>query len=267
MRNIKPEILLMTLGLIFSSANVFATECTPVPDCASLGYTKTAADCEGLATIKCQFDTSKVLCRDLSMICAVGSVLGNDQKCYDAANLPSFVKPIGIVFDPENRLAMALTDVKKDGSAGSEEMKWADSYCDIANSENCADYSTVLTTCGIDGRANTNAILATTCAGTTYAANAVNAYQPSNCTVDFCKKEKWFLPSIRDLNAMYQIKFLLNDVLSLLASKGGSKFKESSYWASTEDSSGGLWILHMSIGSTTMGNVGGTCYVRPVVKY
>ena len=38
--------------------NVYA-ECTPAPDCASIGYTETS--CEG-DFVKCPFDTSKLFC-------------------------------------------------------------------------------------------------------------------------------------------------------------------------------------------------------------
>ena len=267
MKKTNSNILLTALGLIFSSANSFATECTPAPDCASLGYNKTLTDCEGLATIKCQFDTSKVLCKDLSITCTVGTVLGNDQKCYAANNLPTSVKPVGIVFDVVNRLAVALTDVKKDGSAGSEAMLWSSEQCDISALKNCSSSSKLLT-CGIDGRTNTDAILASNggCSGTTYAANAVNAYQPSNCTSDFCKKGKWFLPSYRDLNTMYEFEEIINNSLTLITSQGASNL--GYYWSSTEYDENDAWRFQINGGFKDYGPKNGlNHYVRPVVKY
>ena len=51
------------LGLILTTSISQATECTPAPDCASLGYSKTATDCKGVDAIKCPFDTSKLYCQ------------------------------------------------------------------------------------------------------------------------------------------------------------------------------------------------------------
>ncbi len=179
--------------------------CTPAPDCASLGYAMTADDCTGLITVKCPTDTSKIFCKkaaapkpqtELPILYGDGTV---------ASGVVTGKTPIGVVFDTENRLALALTDVKKDGTAGSEAMLWSSSYCDTSGLQNCFDPDTKSPpiTCGVDGRLNTNAILASTCNGTTYAANATNNYQPAGCTKDFCKKSKWFLPSLRDLKNIY----------------------------------------------------------------
>ena len=46
------------MAAILFSFNAYA-ECTPAPDCASIGYTETS--CEG-ASLKCPFDTSKLFC-------------------------------------------------------------------------------------------------------------------------------------------------------------------------------------------------------------
>ena len=216
----------------------------------------------------CPYDLAAVFCEDYDVPCSVGSVLGGDQKCYAANNLPTSVKPVGIVFDVVNRLALALTDVKKDGRAGSETMLWSSRYCDTPNLENCKDSNTVTISCGVDGRANTDAILASTCNGTTYAANAVNAYQTSNCSADFCQKGKWFLPSMRDLNTIYSVKSVINNSLTLLVSMESSQLKESYYWSSTELNSYYTWLLNMANGGK--GNYlkyDYDPYVRPVVKY
>ena len=277
MKKTNSNILLTALGLIFSSANVFATECTPAPDCASLGYNKTAADCEGLSTIKCPFDTSKIYCSQGSSVSqdvSLGAILYGDGTI--ASGLVTGKKPIGIVFDVINRLALALTDVKQDGSAGSGTMLWLSSYCDTPNLENCTDSSTITISCGLDGRANTDAILASTCNGTTYAANAVNAYQTSNCSADFCQKGKWFLPSMRDLNTIYSFKSVINNSLTLLVSMGASQLlvsmgasqlKEDYYWSSTEYNGGSAWTLDMDNGKYGYDKDYDNYYVRPVVKF
>ena len=209
----------------------------------------------------------------------VGSIVYGDGTI--SSEVLSSKTPVGVVFDVENRLAVALTDVKQDGSAGSKKMKWSSSYCDIPNLENCGNSegtSDMLNVCGTDGRANTNAILAANggCSGTTYAANAVNAYNPNGCSKDFCRQGKWFLPSMRDLITIYSNKSAINSSLSLLSSKGASKLTtDDYYWSSTEYFyTISVWLFRMRDGYRSYTNKGddSTGYkadyvLRPVVKF
>jgi len=261
-------ILSGVLGTFFSTSAIAALNCTASPDCASLGYTMSAADCTDGVKVACPTDTSKVFCKTVQPVtCIVGSILGGDQFCYKD-KLPDNVKPVGIVFDTTNKLAVALTDINSSSSAGSSTTMWTTGYYDIPTLGNCTS-SDGLTSCGVDGRTNTNAILASTCIGTTYAANGANAYEPSGCSKDFCKKTKWFLPSMRDLIALYNAKSYVNASLSLTASSGATTLTESYYWSSTEYDTANAWILRMSDGY--MGSFYKTGYpngyVRPVVKY
>ena len=258
-------ILSGVLGTFFSTSAIAALNCTASPDCASLGYTMSAADCTDGVKVACPTDTSKVFCKTVQPVtCIVGSILGGDQFCYKD-KLPDGVKPVGIVFDTINKLAVALTDINSSGSAGSSTMMWATGYYDIPTLGNCTD----LTTCGVDGRANTTAILncGSSC-GTTPAATATNSYEPSGCSKDFCKKTKWFLPSMRDLIALYNAKSYVNASLSLTASSGATTLTESYYWSSTEFSSDYAWILNVHSGFRgSYGKSYNNIYVRPVVKY
>ena len=238
-------------------ATGYVNWCTkPETDCAKLGYTKSVSQCSD-GYLKCPYNSAAVFCEikeDIKPVtCAVGSILGNDQLCYED-KLPDGVKPVGIVFDTDNKLAVALTDVSNSGSASSTTMtmRWSSSYCDTPNLENCTS-SDGLTSCGVDGRTNTNAILASTCNGTTYAANGANAYEPSGCSKDFCKKTKWFLPSMRDLITLYNAKSYVNASLSLTASSGAKTLTESYYWSSTEYTSLYAWVLRMSDGYRVAG--------------
>ncbi len=262
-------ILSGVLGTFFSTSAIAALNCTASPDCASLGYTMSAADCTDGVKVACPTDTSKVFCKTVQPVtCIVGSILGGDQFCYKD-KLPDNVKLVGIVFDTTNKLAVALTDINSSSSAGSSTTMWTTGYYDIPTLGNCTS-STDLTTCGVDGRANTTAILncGSSC-GTTPAATATNSYEPSGCSKDFCKKTKWFLPSMRDLIALYNAKSYVNASLSLTASSGATTLTESYYWSSTEYDTANAWILRMSDGY--MGSFYKTGYpngyVRPVVKY
>ena len=97
----KSLLLTLLIGISTYPISARALDCTATPDCASMGYAMSAADCTDKPTVKCPTDTSKVFCKKepKPVTCAVGSVLGNDKKCYSAGNLPSTVKPIGVVFD------------------------------------------------------------------------------------------------------------------------------------------------------------------------
>lgn len=247
-----------------------ALNCTASPDCASLGYTMTAADCADGVKVACPTDPTKVFCKAgvQPATCVVGAILGGDQLCYKD-KLPDNVKPVGIVFDTTNKLAVALTDINSSGSAGSSTMIWSANYYDIPALGNCTS-SDGLTSCGVDGRANTTAILncGSSC-GTTPAATATNSYEPSGCSKDFCKKTKWFLPSMRDLITLYNAKSYVNASLSLTASSGATTLTESYYWSSTEYDNYDAWKLRMSDCSrySSIKYYITNLYVRPVVKY
>ena len=276
----KLSIQIMVLCSVFGFASgVMAEDCKPAPDCADLGFTQNAADCSG-AALKCPWDLTKAACKagdesedikeDIKPVtCAVGSILGNDQLCYED-KLPDGVKPVGIVFDTDNKLAVALTDVSNSGSASSTTMtmNWSASYYDIPALGNCTNIMD-LTTCGVDGRANTMAILncGSSC-GLTPAATATNSYEPSGCSKDFCKKTKWFLPSMRDLITLYNAKSYVNASLSLTASSGAKTLTESYYWSSTEYVNNLAWILRVSDGNRDAGDKSANnLYVRPVLAF
>ena len=270
MRNIRPKILLTTLGLIFSSANSFATECTPAPDCANLGYNKTATDCEEMS-VKCPTDTSKVYCLTQSgenNSISAGAILYGDGTIN--SSLISGKKPIGVVFDVVNRLAVALTDIKKDGSSGREGFYgWSTQYCDIPELENCK-LNNCLTTCSPNGQENTKKILATNggCSEKTTAVNATQAYEPQGCTKDFCKKGKWFLPSSKELYNIGQLK--ISTTLTLLSSVGATPM-EGMYWSSSENSEYYAFGAYMPQGNIDYidkkDSYKENYVVRPIIKY
>ena len=236
-------ILSGVLGTFFSTSAIAALNCTASPDCASLGYTMTAADCADGVKVACPTDPTKVFCKAgvQPATCVVGAILGGDQLCYKD-KLPDNVKPVGIVFDTTNKLAVALTDINSSGSAGSSTMIWSANYYDIPALGNCTS-STDLT--------------------------ATNSYEPSGCSKDFCKKTKWFLPSMRDLITLYNAKSYVNASLSLTASSGATTLTESYYWSSTEYDNYDAWKLRMSDCSrySSIKYYITNLYVRPVVKY
>ena len=270
MRNYKYCIMFTgMLSLLMSSSEGMALNCTATPDCASLGYTMDVSKCAG-AALKCPWDLSKVVCKEKEEV-TVGAVVYGDGTV--SKGIISGKSPIGLVFDTANRLALALTDVKKDGTAGSEGMKWSSIDYDIPSLMNCS-VSDIPTgsnltpiSCGVDGKDNTNKMLAcgSSCGGTP-AATAVNNYQPADCTKDFCKKTKWFLPSLKDLQNIYLQKTQIDVPLMLLSGSGATSLGAKHYWSSTEYTYYGAWAFGMSSGRSWYDKYN-TYYVRPIVKF
>ncbi len=256
-----------------------ATTCAVPPTCQQMGYTMKKADCGGNPVLRCPFalsDDNQVFCgaaaENTSQVVSIGAIVYGDGTV--ASGVVTGKTPIGVVFDTANRLAVALTDVKKDGTAGSEVMLWSSSYCDTPGLQNCTTteipYGTNLTpiTCGVDGRLNTNAILASTCNGTTYAATATNNYQPTGCAKDFCKKTKWFLPSIRDLQNIYLQKTQIDASLTLLKGYSATTVKNDYYWSSTELGNAFAWKFGMGNGYRYYyGKFSSNYSVRPVLAF
>ena len=64
------KLILTAAAVVFSAAHASAAalsedlDCTTAPDCATLGYAKSASDCSllGLSYVQCPFDQSKVAC-------------------------------------------------------------------------------------------------------------------------------------------------------------------------------------------------------------
>ena len=192
-------------------------------------------------------------------------------------NLLTEKTPIGIVLDETNRLAMALTDVKKDGTPGVESMAWSSESYDIPGLNNCDSRDTIRS-CDADGKNNTKIILADKNSGTQYAAIAANKFEPAGCLASFCKQGKWFLPSMAELLKMNDIKSVVNDSISFAGGtilQQGNAIQNHSYQSSTEGSYGlNRWLLDTyytlhGVGSkTSVYNAGGAGhYVRPFIKY
>ena len=253
----------------------FATSCAIPPTCEQLGYTMKVDECGESPILRCPFalsDNNKVFCggttENANQVVSIGAIVYGDGTV--ASGVVTGKTPIGVVFDTANRLAVALTDVKKDGTAGSEYMYWSNSYYDIPSLPNCqySDGDVAVDSCSPDGRSNTTLILAcgSGCGGTP-AATAANSYQPSGCTKDFCKKTKWFLPSMRDLASIYALKAQVNASLTLLSGSGAKTLTENYYWSSTEYDYTSAWVFGMSNGSRYYHGKTNLRYVRPVLAF
>ena len=102
-----------------------AATCAVAPTCEQLGYVQSSSDCAGAKNIlKCPFDLSKLYCSKASAEVKVGSILYGDGSVSDGYEAGK--TPIGVVFDAENRLAIALRDVS------SKTYVWSSSTCNTS---------------------------------------------------------------------------------------------------------------------------------------
>ena len=127
-------------GLILSVTNSYAIDCTPTPDCVTLGYTKTASDCSGVASIKCPFDTSKVFCDEKTAKACdkIGDIAYSDGTCVvKLSKLDPLRQAIGVVVN-----VSPLTVISFDENHSINSINWydAESYCDNYSAHGLTDW-------------------------------------------------------------------------------------------------------------------------------
>ena len=172
------QYLFLTSALVVSGLLSGAAEaaCIQTPSCSSLGYTSSQS-CNG--GVKCPFGnawnctasdlstqiteltnkiteqtnkiteiTNKITTIEEKIVtiesgasssnCIIGDILYSDMSCDP--NVVASKKPIGVVFDRANRLAMALNQ-------SSSELKWSNDYFDVPGLSNITSSSAVTADC------------------------------------------------------------------------------------------------------------------------
>ena len=273
--------LLLMLGTVLNPWSANATDCVATPDCASLGYTMDASKCSG-AALKCPWDTSKAACKEKEALKSQLPILYGDGTV--SKNIVSGKTPIGIVYDEANKLAVALSDINKDGRVTSRTMTWGEGYlgkvgglCTFTAEKDCETLNESGNYCAPDSQKNTQSILSTTqiitdgygtkytCKNYPYAAIGSQNYTPSGCSKEFCSKTKWFVPSMQELQKIYSQKDTINSVLNSLRS--GNKLQSGVYCSSNTSSSYKIWTLDFTQGIQNKVLQNSTCYLRPVINY
>lgn len=238
-----------------------ALNCTQAPDCASLGYTMSAADCIDGVKVACPTDTSKVFCKTG---CTVGSFLFSDGQCHALDNPPQGVKAIGVVFDTSKKLAVSF---EPDGLADT----WSTNLC-LFKPVQCVHTGNGNTTpaedCATDGELNTRYLIeewGSYCKGSNKAARLARFYKSSvECNTDFCQKKEWFLPSISELRTLYSVKEIINVSLAQVDGRALG----STYWSSTIYDYTYAYALDMDTGERVNGGQDQGKYgVRAVISY
>jgi hypothetical protein len=91
-------------------------------------------------------------------------------------------------------------------------------------------------------------------------------YQPFDCAAMWCynaedPEHPWFLPSIDELNAMYQKKGLIN---ATSIANGGTSLYEGRYWSSSEFSETQAHVMYFNTGNLGYSFKSNYEYARPV---
>lgn len=202
------------IALAFSF-NVQAQSCAVPPTCDALGYTKTASDCSGMSVLKCPFDQSKIFCVTTDEVpgqigsCGIpeiGDILYSDMSCSSSLIKEKF--PIGVIFDANRRLAIALDEEIK---AWSTDSRISGEF----------DYD--------DGKNNTKTIVDYCKANekSCPAAEYVSSYVTRGT-----KAGDWHLPALGELRSIYNYKKTLNPVLKSLSGKPLIEMIGYYYWSS-----------------------------------
>lgn len=204
-------------------------ECLAIPSCAELGYTKTTADCPKGA-LKCPFGET-VFCEN---ICdnklQIGSILYSDKSI--CSNLIHSKTPIAIVFDTENRLAVALE---------SKRTIWSENATDIPTLEN---WDGSFPNAGVDGKTNTRIILEH---GKANSVSYPAAEYCANYKTSGTNAGDWFMPSYMQL-----VKLNVGQKeIEASANKISAANIYDYTWSSTENNAIDAWLWKVTGGGAS----------------
>ena len=280
-------LLYSTILVAFTMSGAAEAACIQTPSCSSLGYTSSQS-CNG--GIKCPFGnawnctasdlstqiteltnkiteqtnkiteiTNKITTIEEKIVtiesgasssnCILGDILYSDKSCDP--NVVASKKPIGVVFDRANRLAIALdTELKT----------WSDEYFDVPALSNYSSPSEIIA--DWQGKNNTRLVLeyckanGKSCPAFEY----VNSYKTEGTLAG-----DWYLPAMGELNAIYGNIGVLNTALGKI---GGTKLPLNWHWSSSESSSHYAWEQEFGNGDvSSYGKNPVNWYVRPVLAF
>ncbi len=266
-------LLYSTILVAFTMSGTAEAACIQTPSCSSLGYTSSQS-CNG--GIKCPFGnawnctvvdlTNKIteLEKQITEIinngggssapdysnCRIGDILYSDKSCDP--NVVASKKPIGVVFERADRLAIALDTAWK---------AWSEEYFDVPGLSNIASWDKVKV--DWQGKKNTQIVLeyckanGKSCPAFEY----VNSYKTEGT-----KAGDWYLPAAGELNIIYQNKDVLDTALGKI---GGTKLSNDWHWSSSEFSNTLVWRQLFDDGgpATHHSKSNYPSYVRPVLAF
>ena len=266
-------IIAMTMISLFSF-NVQA-ECTPTPDCASIGYTETS--CEG-ASLKCPFDITKMMCmpcdssfrydctgdnitggtgsacggKYVSCECSAGSVFKNGAcACDDSCTVGAIYYSDGTCSACVDSNKTAIGVVVKDNELvmsqiRSTAMSWSSNYANVSGITETTDSAVAKQ--DFNGKANTLAIIATFTSDTVDNNAAINCNSYSTAGTN---AGDWYLPAAGELYSYVYGGGTNYSKINTTMGKLGWTFGGRYFWSSSEYLSNHAWTVHSSDGYMT----------------
>jgi len=271
-RKIGMTMMMWILVSNTSMTNIAHAECTPTPDCASIGYTETS--CE-TTSLKCPFDTSKLYClpcdSSFKYDCNASNQIGVGNTCngkYTACTCASGYEwdtstntckatssvgscTVGMIYYSDkscsssyNSSKTAIGVVIKDNalvmSKDRVSMYWSNAYTDtsLTNYSSSTDAKT-----DFNGKSNTAVIVAAHPSETTSnnAAIYCNSYTTAGTSAG-----DWYLPAAGELYSyVYGNYSTLEPVF--VDSLGWSDFYWY-FWSSSEKSYSNAWFVYSGSG-------------------
>ena len=212
---------LMLSGTALTPA--LAQNCTSSTRCAELGYKKSAADCDGMESLVCPFDSSKYFCVEAGDSAAgaqPGMILYSDGTVSNV--FVSGKTPVGVVayVDGSTRFAVALEE-------SSSTLKWSTpGYADLS----ClTDYSSkAKAQTDFNGATNTSCIVNYSSSNSYPAAEYCNNYKPVSSGKG---SSGWYLPAAGEL---YVMNFSYGAINLGLQKLSKTQLQNAYYWSSSE---------------------------------
>ena len=233
---------LLAAGFSLLAGSAAAQTCV-ANNCATLGFTKSASNCEG-DIIRCPFDTSKVFCKEKEVyVMEAGAILYSDGTISDSVIASK--TPVGIVayVNGSTGFAVALTESNQ---------TWGGYGYNVS----ClGDMDSGAASADMNGRVNTQCLVSDS--RTHPAANYCNTFSAVSSGKG---SSGWYLPAAGELKAMSYSYGAINLGLKKLSK---TQFSSSYYWSSSETGSYPAWSVSPSDGSM-YGHNRDKGYSRPV---
>ena len=261
------KIGVVIIGLV--PFNVYG-ECTPTPDCASIGYTETS--CEG-DSLKCPFDITKMMCmpcdssfrydcsgenitggtgsacggKYVSCECSEGSVFKDGAcACDDSCTVGAIYYSDGTCSACIDTSKTAIGIVVKDNALVMSNVigsiQWGGYGTDISTLTNYSSNTDAQT--DFNGKENTALIVAAhTSAGLTSSESA--AIYCNEYSTEGTNAGDWYLPAAGELYSyVYGNYSKIDTTMTTLGWTFGSRY----FWSSSEYSSYGAWGVYSNMG-------------------
>ena len=249
--------------ILVSSASIVRAECTPTPDCASIGYTETL--CEG-KFVRCPFDTSKLFCipcdNDYKYTCAgnnviggVGNTCGGKYASCECITGASFINGecicdtscvVGNIYYSDKTCSSCVDNSKtsigvvvKDNelimNLDEKYQTWSSGCIDIPNLNNYSDSASAIA--DYNGKNNTTTIITAFPYDTT--SNNAAIYCNNYSTVGTSTGE-WYLPAFGEL---YNYVYFNQSILKETIENKLHAFYTVCLWSSTKRDLYSVWVI------------------------